>query len=216
MNGAAHSVPMQVFAMRSSITILTFALLACCIATEVFAQSIFIRRGNMSADALALEHKVKKLASYDTRMKTLNAALQDLADESEKFTRLAQRQASYYALQRAFDPVIQRYKVVEYTIENASDWKQGNPRMQDWRNLQNAFDQTYYDLYGYDLLDPYFGRHPDFAAVPVQPQIPYRVLHPERPGWSSPSLQPLPGQPPVIYELPASSSIQGLGNPRQF
>ncbi len=202
--------------MRFYVLFLTFALLTGCVATEVFAQSIFVRRGNMSADALALEHKVKKLASYDTRMQTLNAALQDLADESQKFTRLAQRQASYYALQRAFDPVIQRYKVVEYTIDNASDWKQGNPRMQDWRNLQDAFDQTYYDLYGYDLLDPYFGRHPDFAAVPVQPQIPYRVLHPERSGWSRSTRQILPVEPPIIYETPVSRPIRGLGNPQQF
>lgn len=202
--------------MRSSITLLIFALLSCCVATDLFAQSIFIRRGNMSADALALEHKVKKLASYDTQMQTLNAALQDLADESQKFTRLAQRQGSYYALQRAFDPVIQRYKVVEYTIDNASDWKQGNPRMQDWRNLQDAFDQTYYDLYGYDLLDPYFGRHPDFAAVPVQPQIPYRVLHPESSNWSPPSREAYPAAPAPSYQLPPPSVIRGQGNPQQF
>ncbi|PQO31294.1 hypothetical protein C5Y96_13205 [Blastopirellula marina] len=202
--------------MRSFITLLVIALLLCCVATELFAQSIFIRRGNMSADALALEHKVKKLASYDTQMKTLNAALQDLADESQKFTRLAQRQGSYYALQRAFDPVIQRYKVVEYTIDNASDWKQGNPRMQDWRNLQDAFDQTYYDLYGYDLLDPYFGRHPDFAAVPVHPQIPYRVLHPESPNWSTPNREIYPSSPAPSFELPTPSSIRGQGNPQQF
>lgn len=202
--------------MRSSITLLTFALLMCFMATDLLAQSIFVRRGNMAADALALEHKVKKLASYDTQMQTLNAALQDLADESQKFTRLAQRQGSYYALQREFDSVIQRYKVVEYTIENASDWRQGNPRMQDWRNVQDAFDQTYYDLYGYDLLDPYFGRHPDFAAVPVQPQIPYRVLHPERPHWSSPSLNLTPVSPLPSYEEPLSGSVRGLGNPQQF
>ncbi|QDU78070.1 hypothetical protein Pan97_51500 [Bremerella volcania] len=202
--------------MRTCITLLTFSCLTCVIATDLFAQSIFIRRGNMAADALALEHKVKKLASYDTQMKTLNAALQDLADESQKFTRLAQRQGSYYALQRAFDPVIQRYKVVEYTIDNASDWKQGNPRMQDWRNLQDAFDQTYYDLYGYDLLDPYFGRHPDFAAVPVQPQIPYRVLHPERPSWQAPGLEAYPVAPIPSAVMPFSGSIRGVGNPRQF
>lgn len=216
MHKEKRSNPIEVFVMRSSITLLTFALLSCFITTDLFAQSIFIRRGNMAADALALEHKVKKLASYDTQMKTLNAALQDLADESQKFTRLAQRQGSYYALQRAFDPVIQRYKVVEYTIDNASDWKQGNPRMQDWRNLQNAFDQTYYDLYGYDLLDPYFGRHPDFAAVPVQPQIPYRVLHPERPTWLPPSPEVYPPATPPGYELPTPGTIRGAGNPRQF
>ena len=202
--------------MRSYITLSTIALLVCCMASDLFAQNIFLRRGNMSADALALEHKVKKLASYDSQMKTLNSALQDLADESQKFTRLAQRQGSYYALQRAFDPVIQRYKVVEYTIENASDWEQGNPRMQDWRNLQDAFDQTYYDLYGYDLLDPYFGRHPDFAAVPVQPQIPYRVLHPERPLWSTPNPEVYPVSPSPSYERPAPSGIRGLGQPQQF
>lgn len=202
--------------MRPFITLCAVTLLTSFIASDLFAQSIFIRRGNMSADALALEHKVKKLASYDTQMKTLNAALQDLAEESQKFTRLAQRQGSYYALQRAFDPVIQRYKVVEYTIDNASDWKQGNPRMQDWRNLQDAFDQTYYDLYGYDLLDPYFGRHPDFAAVPVQPQIPYRVLHPELPVRSTPSLETVPIAPPSSYEIPAPVSIRGAGNPQQF
>lgn len=202
--------------MRSYITLSTIALLVCCMASDLFAQSIFLRRGNMSADALALEHKVKKLASYDTQMKTLNSALQDLADESQKFTRLAQRQGSYYALQRAFDPVIQRYKVVEYTIENASDWEQGNPRMQDWRNLQDAFDQTYYDLYGYDLLDPYFGRHPDFAAVPVQPQIPYRILHPERPLWSTPTPEAYPVSPSPSYERPTPSGIRGLGQPQQF
>ncbi|MBA2114784.1 hypothetical protein [Bremerella alba] len=202
--------------MRTFVTPLIIALLASVTATDIFAQSIFIRRGNMSVDALALEHKVKKLASYDTQMKTLNAALKDLADQSQKFTRLAQRQGSYYALQRAFDPVIQRYKVVEYTIDNASDWQQGNPRMQDWRNLQDAFDQTYYDLYGYDLLDPYFGRHPDFAAVPVQPQIPYQVLHPEQPTWRAPTLEAVPLTSPPVYVPPTPSSIRGLGSPQQF
>jgi len=202
--------------MRSPIILLTLACLTSVVATDVFAQSIFIRRGNMAADALALEHKVKKLASYDTRMKTLNAALNDLADESQKFTRLAQRQGSYYALQRAFDPVIQRYKVVEYTIDQASDWQQGNPRMQDWRNVQDAFDQTYYDLYGYDSLDPYFGRHPDFAAVPVRPQIPYRVLHPEQPGWSAPSLEVIPPTPIPSYQRAVPGGIRARGNPRQF
>jgi len=201
--------------MRTAYALPTIALLTCFVATDLLAQNVFIRRGNMAADALALEHKVKKLASYDTQMKTLNAALADLADQSQKFTRLAQRQGSYYALQRAFDPVIQRYKVVEYTIDNASDWKQGNPRMQDWRNLQDAFDQTYYDLYGYDLLDPYFGRHPDFAAVPVQPQIPYRVLHPDRPTWQPPGIETVP-LPTPSYESPAPISIRGVGSPRQF
>lgn len=216
MHKEKHADPNEAFVMRLFITVSAVILLTSVVATDLFAQSIFIRRGNMAADALALEHKVKKLASYDTQMKTLNAALQDLADESQKFTRLAQRQGSYYALQRAFDPVIQRYKVVEYTIDNASDWKQGNPRMQDWRNLQDAFDQTYYDLYGYDLLDPYFGRHPDFAAVPVQPQIPYRVLHPELPSWHSPTPETVPIAPQPGYEIPSPVGIRGAGNPRQF
>lgn len=181
---------------------------------EAMGQNVFIRRGNMAADALVLEHKAKKLASYDTQMQTLNAALKDLANESEKFTRLAQRQGSYYALQHAFDPVIQRYKVVEYTINNASDWKQGNPRMQDWRNLQDAFDQAYIDLYGYDLLDPYFGRHPDFAAVPVRPQIPLPVLHAEEPGWSVRRYESYEVQPPVVESRPVK--IRPAGRPRQF
>ncbi|RCS40669.1 hypothetical protein DTL42_25210 [Bremerella cremea] len=155
-------------------------LLAGFLAGPAFAQGIFIQRGNMAADALSLEHAVKKLAARDTGMQTLNSALQEMADYSERYTRLAQRQASYYALQRAFDPMIVRYVNARNVIETASDWRQGNPRMQDWRNVENNFDRVYNDLYGYDLLDPYFGRHPDFAAVPVRPQIPPQVLHP---GW---------------------------------
>ncbi|MEW4454944.1 hypothetical protein AB1L30_19920 [Bremerella sp. JC817] len=184
------------------------------LAADLSAQNVFIRRGNMSADALALEHAVKKLASHDTNMETLNAALKDLANESQKFTQLAQRQGSYYALQHAFDPVIRRYKVVEYTINSASDWQQGNPRMQEWRNVQTAFDQAYLDLYGYDLLDPYFGRHPDFAAVPVQPQIPLRVLHPERPSWSYSRTTVDSVTAPVVSS--PGEVIRVRGNPRQF
>ncbi|MBI1248607.1 hypothetical protein GC197_12300 [bacterium] len=197
-------------------------LLVGLLAEQAYAQNVFLRRGNMAADALSLEHKVKKLAANNIQMQTLAAALKDLANESQKFTRLAQRQGSYFALQRAFDPVIQRYKVVEYTIENASDWNQGDPRMQDWRFLQNAFDQTYYDLYGYDLLDPYFGRHPDYAAVPIQPQIPMRVLHPERPAWTGGNAitipirvpNPVNEQPPIAP--PSQIQWQTQGSPRQF
>lgn len=184
------------------------------------AQGIFIQRGNMSADALSLEHSIKKLAAHDTGMQTLNSALKEMADYSEKYTRLAQRQGSYYALQQAFDPMIARYIAARNLVEDASDWKVGNPRMQDWRNIENNFDQVYYDLYGYDLLDPYFGRHPDFAAVPVRPQIPYSVLHPERPVYQRPTYQrPVPSPsvltPPFQPEAPVSS-YRVKEVPRQF
>lgn len=179
------------------------------------AQGIFIQRGNMSADALALEHSIKKLAAHDTGMQTLNAALKDLANYSQKYTRLAQRQGSYYKLQQAFDPMIARYVTARNLVENASDWAYGNPRMQEWRNIEDRFDQVYYDLYGYDLLDPYFGRHPDFAALPVRPQIPYSVLHPERPVYEQPTPLPYVLTPPSQPEPPVPS-YRVKEAPRQF
>ncbi|WP_146118690.1 hypothetical protein [Blastopirellula marina] len=175
------------------------------------AQGIFIQRGNMAADALSLEHAIKKLAAHDTGMQTLNTALQEMADYSERYTRLAQRQGSYYALQQAFDPMIVRYTNARNLIENASDWKQGNPRKQDWRNVENNFDRVYYDLYGYDLFDPYFGRHPDFAAVPVRPQIPYRVLHP---GWDDNRTPPV--ELPYILTPAQPTPFRVSGQPQQF
>ncbi len=175
------------------------------------AQSIFIQRGNMAADALSLEHAIKKLAAHDTGMQTLNSALQEMADYSERYTRLAQRQGSYYALQRAFDPMIARYVNARNIIETASDWRQGNPRKQDWRNIENNFDRVYYDLYGYDLLDPYFGRHPDFAAVPIQPQIPYQVLHPGQDSYREP-----PAERPYVLSPMKPTTYRLNGNPRQF
>lgn len=150
---------------------------------QVTAQHLMINRGNMAADALAFEHAVKKLASRDTRMQTLNSSLSELASRAEKFTWLAQRQGSYYALEREFANVTAQYTQVRNTIETAADWAQGHPRRQEWREVQLAFDRVYYNLYGYDLLDPYFGRHPDFAATPAPLRIESPLYLERRSSW---------------------------------
>lgn len=198
------------FRRTSLLSLLAGLLMIGSFSASASAQSIFIQRGNMAADALSLEHSVKKLAAHDTGMQTLNSTLQEMANYSEKYTRLAQRQGSYYALQRGFDPMIVYYKQARNIIENASDWKQGNPRRQDWRNVENNLDRVYNDLYGYDLLDPYFGRHPDFAAVPIRPQIPPQVLHP---GWD---YRERVIERPYVIAPPKNTTYRLGGDPQQF
>ena len=181
---------------------------------DLVAQHIYINRGTSGADALAFEHAVKKLASRDTRMQTLNSGLKELASRAEKFTWLAQRQGSYYALQREFANITAQYTQVRDTIETAADWAQGHPRRQEWRDVQVAFDRIYYNLYGYDLLDPYFGRHPDFAATPAPLRAP---LEPTLQSRYKPYqyLAPYPRRPPPAAE-PNDIFWRSRGIPRQF
>lgn len=182
--------------------------------SDLVAQHLFINRGTTAADALAFEHAVKKLAARDTQMQTLNSGLKELASRAEKFTWLAQRQGSYYALQREFANITTQYTLVRDTIETAADWAQGHPRRQEWRDVQVAFDRVYYNLYGYDLLDPYFGRHPDFAATPAPLRIPRETLR-------QPMYEPNKyARPYPLKAAPATEPSDILwrsrGTPRQF
>jgi len=187
------------------------ALLVTVVLADPSDAQLFLQRNQIAADATGLEHAVKKLASRDTKMATVNDALKKMAKQCEKFSWLAQRQGSYYALQRDFDKLTQAYASARNLIENYADWTQGSQLTSEWRTVQTRFDKIYYDLYGYDFLDPYFGRHPDFAATPVPIRIPV-----EGRGHKVPSanyeIRSQPIRVPSYDRLP----LQTRGKARQF
>lgn len=142
----------------------------------------FPQRGRTTADAVILEHAAKRLAAGQAGADTpevgrppqilppdevrIRTRLHRLTKSLERYTELARRNAGYQMLQEQFRQLSHDFAEVGAMAEiEDSPLTRGRLR-EDWLQLQQAFDQAYFDLYGFDALDPYFGRHPDFAAWP--------------------------------------------------
>ncbi|MEX0793610.1 MAG: hypothetical protein WD045_10770 [Pirellulaceae bacterium] len=142
----------------------------------------FPQRSRTAADAVILEHAAKRLAAQQAGADTplrgappkilepdeirIRTRLSRLKQSIDRYRDLARRQAGHQILHEEFRQLSHAFADVEAMAQVANSPLTRGHLREDWFQLQQAFDQAYFDHYGFDALDPYFGRHPDFAAWP--------------------------------------------------
>ncbi|MFI4877066.1 MAG: hypothetical protein ACIALR_17060 [Blastopirellula sp. JB062] len=151
------------------------------LASSANAQNLFMNRHRITPDATRLEHSAARLGAELTSADhaQLASAAQVLATLSERYRQNAARSANYYYLQREFGGITQAYKELEQFLDSRLPEPRPYAIRTAWQSLQKSYDQLYFDLFGYDLIDPYFGQHADFAATPpmtyYRPRFRYRT-----------------------------------------
>ncbi|MCC9605622.1 hypothetical protein LOC68_22020 [Blastopirellula sp. JC732] len=164
--------------MRTAILSLLAALLA---SGTVNAQSLFPNLYRITPDANMLQQSAAKLGAELTSadQTELASAANALAAMMERYRQDAGRNANPYYLQRRFSDVSAAYKELELELDSRLPEPRPYVIRIAWQDLQKSYDQLYYNLFGYDTVDPYFGRHADFAATPpfdyFQPSIQRRT-----------------------------------------
>lgn len=148
----------------ASLTLLAALLLS----SSASAQGYFPNPYRITPDATKLEHAAAKLGSELTaaNQPQLASAANALATGMERYRQDAGRNANFYYLQRRFNEVSVAYKELERFLDSQLPEPRPYVIRIAWQDLQKSYDQLYNDLWGSDTLDPYFGRHADFAATP--------------------------------------------------
>ncbi|PQO43272.1 hypothetical protein [Blastopirellula marina] len=177
----------------ASLTLLAALLAALLLTGTATAQSFFPNPYRITPDATKLEHAAAKLGAELTsaNQPQLASAANALAAGMERYRQDAGRNANFYYLQRRFNEVSVAYKELERYLDSQLPEPRPYVIRIAWQDLQKSYDQLYNDLWGYDTLDPYFGRHADFAATPsidyYQPTISRRTYSYSAPLIYSPS-----------------------------
>ncbi|UUO07714.1 hypothetical protein M4951_05240 [Blastopirellula sp. J2-11] len=152
-------------------------LLAALLTSSVAAQNQFMNQHRITPDATKLEHAAARLGAELTsaNQPQLASAANALKSLCERYRQNAARQANYYYLQREFSSVSVAYQELERFLDSTIPEPRSYVIRTAWQDLQKSYDQLYFDLFGYDAIDPYFGQHADFAATPpmtyYQPSI---------------------------------------------
>ncbi|EAQ78272.1 hypothetical protein [Blastopirellula marina] len=143
-------------------------LLAALLTSSAAAQNQFMNQHRITPDATKLEHAAARLGAQLTsaNQAQLASAANTLKALCERYRQNAARQANYYYLQREFRSVSVAYKELERFLDSTLPEPRPYGIRTAWHDLQKSYDQLYFDLFGYDAIDPYFGQHADFAATP--------------------------------------------------
>lgn len=151
--------------MKSAILSLLAALV---VSGTAHAQSLFPDLYRVTPDANMLQQSAAKLGSELTTAEQpqLASAANALANMMERYRQDAGRNANPYYLQRRFSNVSAAYKELERELDSRIPEPRPYVIRIAWQNVQKSYDKLYYDLYGYDTVDPYFGQHADFAGTP--------------------------------------------------
>lgn len=142
----------------------------------------FPQRRRTAANAVILEHSARRLAAQQAGADTplrgappkilepdeirVRNRLTQLTKSIDRYRELARRQAGRPILQEEFRQLSVAFADVSAIAQVPNSPLTRGRTREDWFQLQQAFVQVYFDLYGFDALDPYFGRYPDFAAWP--------------------------------------------------
>ncbi|PHS15783.1 MAG: hypothetical protein COA78_04890 [Blastopirellula sp.] len=195
-------------------------------ATSVQADPWFVNPYRVVPDAYKLQHAVAKfeakLIAYnaDSALRT-EASL--LRRSTADLTATARRQSSRYTIFGELDKVTKGYQRIQGSLDVSPLLDKHHSLQLAWEDLQQSYDNFYYDLHGYDLYDPYFAHHPDFAApiagryysapaisLPItaretQIQVPYRVV-PTKPVQAVTPTSAVPNSPALPSGLPEQMS----------
>ncbi|MGY8769782.1 MAG: hypothetical protein ACKVH8_15290 [Pirellulales bacterium] len=206
--------------MKDSRTLLTLIVLVIA-TTSLQADPRFVNPYRVTPDAYKLQHAAAKfeakLIAYNADSVLRTEALL-LTKSTANLTATARRQSSRYAIFGELDKVTKSYQRIQGSLDVSLLLDNNHALLSAWEDLQQSYDNFYYDLHGYDLYDPYFAHHPDFSApvtrryysAPIytkpyadrslQLPVPYRVVP------TIPVRPVAPNSPALPSNLPAQVS----------